>query len=458
MERRRIPALAIVTLAFLIGFGIGLVSWSAGNRINSSYERAVDQARYLARQGIMERGLTYLRSLKPSELPTHRVDLQSGSVGNIGTYQNVYLVPDPESAPNRKGCYLPSFTIFATGILKYVSDTGESVVISRTESANMRIATFASYQYITDVELSIYGGYVAFWHADTLFGRVHSNDRISIMENPVFYGLVTTCQEDFFHGPGYNPNFVNYDPQFNVPVVHFPNTATQVRNCAAASGLTFDGEDLYVHKLVFDGQNGISVYKYVIGCPSGDSLIWSGAPIFDQSMFFYGPLDMKGNVFGRVTVGCSSDIRLLDDIKYEDSGLNGSLNPNTTNMLGIISEGNIIVADTWENGRQNSRNGSNIVINAAMLALGESFTFEDQNNLWEIYQGPIPDERGSIYLWGSVAQKRRGYVHRSNHGGTGYGKQYHIDPRFDRQAPPCYPVATNQMGYSIFNVESQATE
>jgi len=68
--------------------------------------------------------------------------------------------------------------------------------------------------------------------------------------------------------------------------------------------------------------------------------------------------------------------------------------------------------------------------------LGECFTFEDQNDayVWEYssgYVGPTPDERGDIILRGSLAQYRRGYVHRSNHSGTGYTKHYFYDSRLD---------------------------
>ncbi|MBN2829453.1 MAG: hypothetical protein JXR56_03915 [Candidatus Cloacimonetes bacterium] len=98
------------------------------------------------------------------------------------------------------------------------------------------------------------------------------------------------------------------------------------------------------------------------------------------------------------------------------------------------------------------------------------------NPLWpEAY--PIR-ERGAINLWGSIAQRRRGFVHRSNVGnvnlednrwyfnnseitgvpqygwqvpttlpnadgtsgiGTGYQKNYHCDRRFNIIAPPYYP-------------------
>ncbi len=68
-------------------------------------------------------------------------------------------------------------------------------------------------------------------------------------------------------------------------------------------------------------------------------------------------------------------------------------------------------------------------------------------------------ERGAIHLFGSVAQHRRGFVHRSGNsstdggywdmslpkfgpipnGSSGYGKDYHYDHRFMTNPPPDYP-------------------
>ena len=93
-----------------------------------------------------------------------------------------------------------------------------------------------------------------------------------------------------------------------------------------------------------------------------------------------------------------------------------------------------------------------------MVALGESFTFEHQNDDWEAYQGPTPDERGIIHLVGAVTQKRRGYVHRSNHNSTGYGKEYHYDFRLDHYPPPYFLEALDEYGHGLFDIISFGEE
>ena len=114
-------------------------------------------------------------------------------------------------------------------------------------------------------------------------------------------------------------------------------------------------------------------------------------------------------------------------------------------MLGLVSDQNIIIKNTTANGRENGwafggqvnrTDRHSIVINAALIALNESFTFQHQNDRFNRYQGPTPDDRGIIHLTGGVTQYRRGYVHRSNHQSTGYGKDYMYDYRLETTGPP----------------------
>jgi len=106
----------------------------------------------------------------------------------------------------------------------------------------------------------------------------------------------------------------------------------------------------------------------------------------------------------------------------------------------------IVIANTWENGREGgmsfpdiNQERRDIAIHGLVFAANSSFTFEEQNDIWDPYQCPTPpanDNRGRIYLTGAVHQRRRGYVHRSNHGGTGYYKSYYYDDRWDKLKNP----------------------
>lgn len=104
------------------------------------------------------------------------------------------------------------------------------------------------------------------------------------------------------------------------------------------------------------------------------------------------------------------------------------------------------------------------------------------NPLWP--QAAPYMERGYIHLYGSVAQRRRGFVHRStndppNHNGTwnfpnykygaastginypgatgagvGYKKDYHFDNRFSFTQPPNFPETHTKAGLTPFDSES----
>ena len=62
--------------------------------------------------------------------------------------------------------------------------------------------------------------------------------------------------------------------------------------------------------------------------------------------------------------------------------------------------------------------------------------------------------RGYIYVRGAIAQKRRGYVARSNRGRTGYDKSYDYDFRLQTDPPPLYLAAQDEDGNVFFEVTS----
>ncbi|MBC8527240.1 MAG: hypothetical protein H8D22_10405, partial [Candidatus Cloacimonetes bacterium] len=97
------------------------------------------------------------------------------------------------------------------------------------------------------------------------------------------------------------------------------------------------------------------------------------------------------------------------------------------------------------------------------------------NPVWPESAEDIVTERGIIYMFGAIAQRRRGFVHRSgsdpynhpqgtsspspweidiyhydgNHPTTGYNKDYHFDDRFLVVQPPCYPQVYQGWGECI---------
>jgi len=174
------------------------------------------------------------------------------------------------------------------------------------------------------------------------------------------------------------------------------------------------------------------------------------------------------------------NIWLIDDVVFSDSYGNGAvihpIDGGTANVLGLIAGGSVIVANTRPNGARGQQYGADIKINAAILAMNGGFLSHYwQNSLldyhnWNdglgfgiiadgrgghrnhyrsdeqsgIYTGD-DDHRGTVHLWGSIVQFKRGYMNRNYPGpynvspGVGYSKDYHYDWNLQLKPPPYFP-------------------
>ena len=175
------------------------------------------------------------------------------------------------------------------------------------------------------------------------------------------------------------------------------------------------------------------------------------------------------------------NIWLIDDVIYQDSFSNGQVihpqNGGTNHVLGLIAGGSVIIANTRPNGARGGQYSSHIKINAAILAMNGGFIshywqntlfdYHNYNDGWPnypaigdgrgghrnhyrpddqsgIYTGN-DDIRGTVYLWGSIVQFRRGYMKRNYPGpynvspGVGYDKNYHYDWNLRLKPPPYFP-------------------
>jgi len=176
------------------------------------------------------------------------------------------------------------------------------------------------------------------------------------------------------------------------------------------------------------------------------------------------------------TVWCN--IWLVDDIRNVDGSTNGSLysvqpdedcTGGSSNVMGIVSGANVIIANTKANGARGSSYGTSITIHAHIIAFNESFTMHYWQNrtqtpygcangsVWGAGYGDCngdrfggnfsgqSDLRGTVNLWGGVVQKYRGYMKRNQPGpysispGIGMDKSYHYDNNLKCFDPPLYP-------------------
>jgi len=172
------------------------------------------------------------------------------------------------------------------------------------------------------------------------------------------------------------------------------------------------------------------------------------------------------------------NIWIMNDLLYADSDQStGYVAPGSPNRLGLLSGGNIIVANTTANGSRNGGTGPNrdVRINAAMIAMNESFLIQYWQNSTAGYnftdasgavkgdgRGVAPfrpntgasDIRGVVMIYGSVVQDKRGYLKRNSPGpypitpGIGYDKDYHYDRNLRAFPPPEWPETKNSDGSS----------
>lgn len=461
--------MSVVIVALLLATGMGYMQWSSDERWDSAYERATIQAYFNAQTGIIEKGLHFLRSREPSDLPQGTVTMPGRALDRngirFGSYRDVKVSRVTSMGEGSVFQRSDTYDVYATGRAAFRNHQlgnltyGRDQYVDRTVVMRARLRSFANYMYLTHNEVTSFGEVIWFWTPDTLYGRTHSNDYIGLKYQPTFMGPISTSKGEFRRYQA-NPHF-EYEPQFNVPPVFFPTQATSIRNNARPWVDSRNGQ--FITRVKMRGGNGIEIHQYRAGTPPKDSLIMTIQPPQWAAMFIDGQVEVEGVLVGNLTIGSSGDMWLIDNIRYDGAHpTNGTFVEDAMpHMLGLVSEKNILIQNNFVNGREDGynryrgdHNRHSIVINAGMVALGESFTFQHQNDDWEAYQGPSPDERGYIYLKGAVTQWRRGYVHRSNHDGTGYGKSYQYDFRFDRRPPPFYLEAMDERGHGLFDIIS----
>ena len=444
----------VVIAILLIASFMAYTTWSGAESHQTQYNIAETKAYFLAKEAIIKRCLIYLRTKKPTELPMGTIFLGTIIRPDYGFCDNITVRRISSMSEGdvfqRQDYYLLS----ADGNAPFHKSNREDGIVTRNVKCKVRMRSYSNYLYLTDIETTTFNEIIWFWGPgrDTLDGRVHSNDFIGMKGRPTFLGSVTTCQNRFIQGEGYNPDF-RIPPRFNVTKVEFPEFAQNVRNNASHR---FDDNDGTLMTRIHCNGEAITVYQYVIGEIFEPNNIVSTTTFRTPSwgaIFVEGQAEIYGIVAGGCTFGTAGNMWLIDNIKIaETNNDDGMGNENMVQLIGLISERNIIIANNWENGRENMAQGQDIIINASMVALDESFTFQHQNDDWEAYQGPTPDERGTIYMWGSVAQKRRGYVHRSNHIGTGYNKMYRYDKRLDQRPPPYFLDVVDEEGRGLFDI------
>lgn len=277
--------------------------------------------------------------------------------------------------------------------------------------------SFSRYTYFTDNEPSN----IYFFDDDVLEGPVHTNGQLNIAGSPVFEGFVTSPYDWNGHSDYDNDPQFEAGANFHAHEIEMPNSETlqPIREKASNGGLRFNRE-IFVE---FKQNATVEIYER-----EGNS--WDDPVTYDLDNYngvisSSRKIYTKGILKGQVTLHSEDEIEIMGDLTYSANPKN---NPNATDLLGLVSEGNVII----DNNAHRDSGSKDIDIHASIMTLDKSFEVEDYG--WG-------DARGTINLVGGLQQKERGAVGTFNDGeiASGFSKSYSYDERLADSFPPFYP-------------------
>ncbi len=380
----------------------------------------------------LDSGLNWLRSQGSPPEGTAAIVNPLGAaeqrvIGINGTYSYTLII-DPDD--NNPGSYLKRYKIIVT------STAGD---INQTLTREVQTDSYSRYAYFTDIEhFSYYGLKIPVWFTggDSIQGPTQTNGHFHMKNNPLFAGQ--TKSEDnfitFYNNGAYFDSTAISNPPLDIPdfqqgidlgtePINMPSKALDLRTAAVQNGIHLSGPAT----IVLNSNGTITVTNANKGWVNQNMALPVNKAIFVTG----GDLTVSGTLKGQLTMGTNRDVVITDNILYSD---NPRSNPASTDMLGLIAEKDIVIAQTAPN---------NIEVDASVMALGNSFLVE---NWWV---GPA---KGTISVYGGIIQRERGPVGTfSSITGTklsGYTKDYDYDARLIASPPPFYPTTGDYVSLS----------
>jgi hypothetical protein len=282
-----------------------------------------------------------------------------------------------------------------------------------------RLNSFSMYAWMTDFEGNV------FWiTGDTVWGRVHSNGALHVNGRPVFMEKATTTKQfDPKAGVGTNKAIYKKGYETGVASITFPSDISEIVNASTSGGKK------YTYPIWVTLSPGTSAagdgYAYIRASQSGpviDSISLSN-PSFNGVILGTTTVNIQGTLDGRLTVASLTDVVVQNDCVYERNPLNGA----SDDLLGLVADRNVIVAD-------NGPNNSDCVVQGAIFARSGSFTAENFSSR---------GLSGTLQVLGSIVQESRGAVGQFSGSNltSGYSKRYRWDSRLEDPTyrPPFFP-------------------
>lgn len=288
-----------------------------------------------------------------------------------------------------------------------------------TTEVFLRKDSFSKFSYFTNFEPSN----IYFIWSDELSGPVHTNGRINIAGDPTFYGMVTS--PEMWHGhSGFDnePNFFG-GSDFNAPERQPPSSfeLNNLTNSAASGGIQFENEVV----IEFSSGEELTVIENLDGNWDETAEYTLDLSLYNGIISSSEPISLKGTIEGSYTVHSEQDITITGDLQYNTNPID---DPSSTDLLGIVGEKNVIIADD----AHQDNGSSDLTIHASIMALDKSFSAENYNS---------GGARGDLNLLGGIIQEERGPMGTFSGGSiqSGFNKQYVYDERLMELVPPEFP-------------------
>ena len=283
------------------------------------------------------------------------------------------------------------------------------------------ITAFSKFAYYSYIEGDIY------WiTGDTVWGPFHSQQRLNVSGDPVFYGKVTAKNGLFKKPRSSDPKFYG---GFQAGIsLKLPVDLDPLKVAAQTGGRYISKNDV---SLVFN-SDGTVTYQEGSGPVTTtplSSYAPNGAIYVDNAN-----LRIKGTLSGKVTVAATGssgaakgNVYLDDDIVYAHDPTAGG----SGDLLGICADNDVIIS-------QNVANNSDIRIDGSVFSRSGGLKAENYNGR------PVS---GTINLLGGIIQYQRGPV--GTFSGSppviehGFQKRYRYDDRLMVDSPPYFPTTGN---------------
>ena len=311
---------------------------------------------------------------------------------------------------------------YKSSVKKYPADTTKIEVdayatvsgISDTITILLQPSSFSKFAYYSIVEGTIY------WiTGDTVWGPLHTEDVLHVSGNPTFEGKVTTKSGiSKLNGSADHPQFLGgYQSGVSLTL---PTDFSKLKNYAQNGGKYFSGgSDIY---MAFN-SNGTVTYRTGSWTAAATTVAINTLAPDGVLMVDGGNLHLKGKLNGQMTVvstGTGKNVYIDSSVTYNS---NPQTNSNSTDMLGICCDNDVIITD--------NTNNHNCEVDASIMSRTGGLSAQDY------------DTRaiGTLTLLGGLQQYQRGAVGTFS-GSTivsGFHKNYRYDNRLMVSYPPDYP-------------------